>query len=476
MNIDLSRRNFLTGLAGASAVGLSGCLCDGSLFGTAGAPMRGFCAPKLPHIRLGVVGMGSRGCGVVGRVCNLPGITVTAVCDIYDFKIAKAQGILAKKNKPKAKEYYGPEEWKRLCDDPNVDVIYNTTPWEMHVEVQLRAMRAGKHVFTEVPSAFTVDECWELVETSEATRRHCMQLENCCYGETELLTLNLVRLGMLGEIVHAEGSYIHDLRVALANNFGPAGESWRYAWNRDHKGNYYPTHGLVPLCLEMDVNRGDRFDYLVSLESNSANIHHYMAEHKEIVNPRILDKIESGDMNSSLIKLKSGKSILLQHDVSSPRPYTRLQLVSGTKGCVLDYPFRVVLEETCGAGAHKWFDEQKTAEVKAKYMHPLWKKMSEMAKLVGGHGGMDFIMDARWVYCLQQGLPLDTDVYDLASTCCLCELTEKSVRDKSRPQDIPDFMRGAWRTAAQQPIVDIDLQRFGLDTKKVDRAEGQITV
>ena len=205
-----TRRDFLRGSAGMGMAALAtGCVSRGGWFGgTQGAPMHGFAAPKIPHIRLGVVGMGSRGCGVVGRVCNLPGITVTAVCDNVPEKIAKAQKILSNKKKTAAKEYLGDEAWKKLCEDPNVDVVYNTTPWDLHVPVQLGAMRGGKHVFTEVPSAFTVDECWELVEMSEKTKRHCMQLENCCYGEIEMLTFNLAKLGMLGELVHAEGAYL----------------------------------------------------------------------------------------------------------------------------------------------------------------------------------------------------------------------------------------------------------------------------
>ena len=460
---------------GASAAA-GGCATRGGLFDCAkGAPMHGFAAPAIPHIRLGVVGMGSRGCGVVGRACNLPGITVTAVCDNVPEKIAKAQQRLSDKGKPAAKEYLGDNAWRRLCEDPNVDVVYNTTPWALHVPVQLAAMRGGKHVFTEVPSALTVDDCWELIETSEKTKRHCMQLENCCYGEIEMLTFNLAKLGMLGELVHAEGAYIHDLRHMCQREW-PGCESWRFDENRLHGGNRYPTHGLVPLCLTMDINRGDRFDYLVSLESNQVNFKAYMAALLGNDNPRRLSKVKMADMNSTLIKTANGKSILVQHDVSSPRPYSRIQLVTGTKGAICDYPFRVVFEDSPGSGAHKWYDEKRAEEIRMKYRHPLWKTVGELAKRVGGHGGMDFIMDARWSYCLRLGLPLDMDVYDLAATCCLCELTEKSADNRSRMYEIPDFTRGAWRTNAPMPVVDIDLSRMGLRDENVTKAADQITV
>ena len=478
--MNATRRGFLKAgaLFGASAASTaSGALFSrGGLFDmTPGAPMHRWADKPMPHVRLGVVGMGSRGCGVVGRMCNLPGVTVTAICDNVPEKIAKAQKMLADKKRPAAKEYLGDDAWMRLCDDPNVDVVYNTTPWSLHVPVQLAAMNGGKHVFTEVPSAFTVDECWELVETSEKTRRHCMQLENCCYGEIEMLTFNLAKLGMLGEIVHGEGAYIHDLRHMCKTEW-PGCECWRFEENRVHGGNRYPTHGLVPLCLTMDINRGDRLDYLVSIDSNQANFRAYMEANLAADNPRRLSKVKMADMNSSLIKTANGKSILVQHDVSSPRPYSRIQLVTGTKGAICDYPYRVVFEDSPGSGAHRWFDDAKAKDIRERYRHPLWKTVGELAKRVGGHGGMDFIRDARWLYCLQQGIPLDMDVYDLAVTSCLCELTEISADNRGRTCDIPDFTRGEWRHSKPLEIVDIDLKKMGVDKSKVGAAEGQITV
>ena len=226
----------------------------------------------------------------------------------------------------------------------------------------------------------------------------------------------------------------------------------------------------------MDINRGDRLDYLVSLDSNQANFKAFMESKLSVDNPRRKANVKMADMNSSLIKTVNGKSILLQHDVSTPRPYSRIQFLSGTKGAICDYPYRVVFEDKPGSGAHKWYPEDKAKEIRAKYKHPLWKTVGELAKRVGGHGGMDFIMDTRWVYCLQQGLPLDMDVYDLAVTSCLCELTEKSADSRSRAYDIPDFTRGAWRTNKPMGIVDIDLDKMGLQDKNVKKAEGQITV
>ena len=459
-----NRRDFLKTLAvGGAACAVSGCTSQKSWIfgGVSGSPMHRYAAPALKHVRVGVVGIGSRGTAVIWRLAKLPNVTVTAVCDRIAEKAEKAKKLCADLKMPEPKTYVGEEAWKSLCDDPNVDVVYNTTPWLLHVPVQLHAMKCGKHVFTEVPSAFTVDECWELVETSEKTKCHCMQLENCCYGEIEMLTFNLARLGMLGELVHGEGAYIHDLRCICGLETSKK-EHWRFSYNREHAGNAYPTHGLVPLCLTMDVNRGDRLDYLVSLDSKQVNFKAYMDAKLPKGDFRREAKIAMGDMNSSLIKTVGGKSILVQHDVSTPRPYSRIQFLSGTKGAICDYPYRVAFEKSPGAGAHEWFKEAEAEEIRIKYRHPLWKTVGDLAKRVGGHGGMDFIMDARWVYCLQQGIALDMDVYDLAATCCICELTEKSALSRSKALDIPDFTRGAWRTNPKMEIVDIDLEKFGV--------------
>ena len=475
----MNRREFLKGAAwfGASAA-VAGCgtTRGGWLFGgTEGSPMHGFAAPALKEIRLGIVGMGGRGQGVMERVANLPGVKVVAICDKNPDTLAQARKRLADAKKPAAKEYLGDEAWRALCEDENVNVVYNTTPWELHVPVALGAMNGGKHVFTEVPSAFTVDECWELVETSEKTKCHCMQLENCLYGEIEMLTFNLAKLGMLGDIIHGEGAYIHDLRDMCNANY-PDYEYWRYPHNRDHSGNRYGTHGLVPLCITMDVNRGDKMDYLVSMDSREVNFKLFKENHLTEQDPRRHDTMKTGDMNTTLIRTNMGKTIMIQHDVSSPRPYSRIQLVSGSKGIVKDYPFQIALEEKNGAGAHGWFSNEKTIEIYNKYRHPLYKTIGDLAKRVGGHGGMDFIMDARWIYCLQQGLPLDTDVYDLASTCCIGELTETSVDNRSKAMDIPDFTRGAWKTNKPLDIVNIDLEKFGLKDENIGAADAQMNV
>jgi len=333
--------------------------------------------------------------------------------------------------------------------------------------VAVCAMENGKHALVEVPAAFTVEDCWLLVETSERTGMHCMQLENCCYGEIELLALNLVRKGLLGTLVHGEGAYLHDLR---SYNYNTPEEDagwhyrdfWRLKWNAAHKGNQYCTHGLGPICQYMGVNRGDRFDYLVSLESGQFGFEEYARGKYPPEDWRASLKVAMGDMNTTLVKTVRGRSILVQHDVSNPMPYDRLNTVVGTRGILADYPFRVGWEDEPGKGVHRFFDEARAAAVREDHMHPLWRQAGRLAQEVGGHDGMDLIMDLRWAYCMQNGLPLDQDVYDLAAWCSLGELTERSVREGSMPQKVPDFTRGAWEKRDPVGIESIDSSRMDI--------------
>ena len=458
-----NRRDFLKSAALAGVAGAGAKYLRAADAMAVGAPMLGFRCKPMETVRVGVVGLGSRGMGMINRVGKLPGVVVAAVCDIQDAKINAAKGSLARQKRPEPRVYKGPEAYKALCDSGDVDVVYNTTPWHLHVPVALAAREGGKHVLTEVTAAMTVEDCWKVVETCEKRRVHCMQLENCIYGEIEMLTFNLVRQGVLGEVMHAEGAYNHDGRH-MANDLFPAYQYWRYDWYRDHAGNPYPTHGLVPLCLTMDVNRGDRFDYVVSADSKNVSFAYFMEHGLRPNNPRKGQTLKVGDVNTSLIKTVGGKTIMLQHTVSTPRPYSRIQTVQGTRGIISDYPYRIALEGEgryfYGSGAHGWWDEKRANEIREKYKHPLWKTIGELAKKSGGHGGMDYIQDARWSYCLRMGLPLDTSVYDLATTGCLCELTEKSAKNRSQSMDVPDFMRGAWKTAPKMDVVDIDLAHF----------------
>ena len=485
MKTNMNRRDFLKGTAwmGAAAM-VAGCQMNRFGFGQGGQMQDyAFTGLKGKKIRVGFVGIGSRGSGAVHRVSMIPGVEIVALCDKDPAAVERNLKWLAdSKYKAVPKKYVGDEAYKELCDFGECDVVYCATPWALHQPVALRALLGGKIALVEVTSALTVDESWELVEASEKWRIPCMQLENCVYGEIELLELNLARLGMFGEINHAEGAYIHDLREVIPSVGTHYNTEWiwRYGENMAHKGNRYPTHGLVPICQTMGINRGDRFDYLVSLENGPHNVNYeyFKKEFLTDADPRKKDPPAAmGDMNTTLIKTVNGKSIMVQHDVSSPRPYSRVNLISGTRGIVRDFPFQCAFEDKCFDGkAHGWFSDAKAAEIREKYMHPMWRDVSDMAKKVGGHGGMDFIMDLRWAWCLQNGEPLDMDVYDLAATSCICELTETSVRKGSKPVSIPDFTRGNWRNVKPWGVVNVDLKKMGLDSGGVKKDEAALSV
>ena len=491
----IERRDFLKGTAWMGlAAAAAGCHMNRLGFGEGGI-MQNYAYRRLVgrKIRTAFIGVGSRGSSAVHRAASIPGIEIVALCDKNKERVdLNLQWLAEHKYHAVPKSYVGDEAYKSLCDFGDCDVVYCATPWALHQPVALRALNGGKVALVEVTSALTTEECWELVEASEKYRIPCMQLENCVYGEIELLELSLARAGMFGEINHAEGAYIHDLREiipSVGKTYNREWE-WRYGENMQHKGNRYPTHGLVPICQTMGINRGDRFDYLVSLEDGPYNKNYelFKKEFLTDADPRKKDPPAAmGAMNTTLIKTVNGKSIMVQHDVSSPRPYSRIQLISGTRGAACDYPFRCTFEKTSfekeigedgkeRGVTHKWFSENKTAEIREKYMHPMWRDVSDVAKKVGGHGGMDFIMDLRWVWCLQNGEPLDMDVYDLAATSCLCELTETSVRNGSKPVSIPDFTRGNWRNVEPWGIVNVDLKKMGIDKSSVSKDGAALNV
>ena len=470
-----TRREFFKSAAWMGAVAMAaGCANNPlKLFGTTGAPMQGFALKPMKKVRVACIGVGVRGVSALRRISMIPGTEVVAIADLFQDRIDGELKWLRENGKPTPKfAKAGPEEYKRICESDSVDVIYNVTPWHMHEPIAVYAMEHGKVVLNEVPGTQTVDGCWNLVETSERTRMPCMMLENCCYGEEELLMLNMAKLGLFGEITHGEAAYIHDQRDLLyrfnryhtmdgERDSVKAGKpGWTLHFYAKHGGNQYPTHGLGPVAMYMDINRGDSFDFLVTMESKQASHPHYS---RELFDDWRRDfDVKIGDMSQTLIRTKLGRSILLQFDTCTPRPYSRINLISGTRGMAMGYPeFRVALENKAGDGkAHQFMDAAATAALRKKYAHPMWKVAGEVAKKVGGHGGMDFIMDLRWSYCLQNGIPLDTDVYDLAAWSSIVELTRRSVESGSRPVECPDFTRGAWKGGKGFAIDEMDISKL----------------
>jgi len=396
-------------------------------------------------IRLGVIGTGGRGNSLVDNFSAVPGVRITALCDTVKDKVLKTQARLDKAGKasqPIALFHSGDHAFEGLLKRDDIDLVVIATPWIWHVPMAVAGMKQGKHVAIEVPAARTMAECWDMVNTSEATQRHCIQLENCCYGYNEMMVLNMVRAGLFGELTHGGAAYNHDLRSILFSNEGEG--LWRRAEHLNRDGNLYPTHGLGPVAHYMDVNRGDRFDTLVSMSSISAGLQEYRKQKLDASDPRRKEVYKEGDFNVSLIRTVKGRVIELEHNVSSPQPYDRINLIAGTKGIFRDYPPRVYID-----GARRESFESLDL-YKEKYEPALWKRIGDMAKELGGHGGMDFVMAYRLAECMKLGLAPDIDVYDAAAWSAPIPLSEASVANGGAPQKFPDFTRGKWQT--RQPV------------------------
>jgi len=410
----------------------------------------GLRAPALDEVRVGFIGVGHRGPSAVKRLCHIPKCNVVGICDVYEDRAAKSAADVAAAGHPKPETYFGSEEaYKELCERPDVNLIYVCTPWQFHVPMALYAMQCGKHVCCEVPVAMTVEDCWRLVEMAERTRLHCMMLENCCYGEDELFALSLARNGLLGELVHGDCGYIHELRAGLTD--GTYYKSYPLEFFKAHTGNSYPTHGLGPIAQYMGINRGDRFERLVSLSSGEFGFTSYIKEKFGEADPRAHVPHKTGDMSTTIIRTAKKRTIMVQYGRYSPRPYSRINLITGTQGTLCSYPLRVALSPKWEA----WLDDKSLAELQEKYRHPLWKKIGEIAKKNGGHGGMDYIMEYRLCHCLLNGLPLDQDVYDGVTWSSLVELTERSALKDGASVEVPDFTRGAWKTAQPLGLVEV---------------------
>ena len=409
--------------------------------------MLGFAAEPLDVVRVGFVGLGMRGPGAVKRFAQIEGTEIVALCDLLPENIEDTQRLLESLGRPRVANeavYSGEDGWRELCQRTDIDLIYIVTPWRLHTPMAVYAMECGKHVAVEVPAAMTVAECWQLVDTSERTRRHCMMLENCIYDHFELTTLNMAQQGLFGEILHVEGAYIHNLDEFWDEYQG----NWRLKYNQQHRGDVYATHGLGPVCQLLNIHRGDRMTHLVSMDTKSVC---GLATAKEKLGA---DTFANGDHTCTLIATEAGKTISLQHNVYTPRPYNRLYQLSGTKGFANKYPVKGFLfaDAASASGnpdhenlsAHKFVPEAVRDALLEKYRHPIQIELMEQAKKVGGHGGMDYIMDARLVYCLRHGLPLDQDVYDAAEWSCIGELSAASIENGSMPVLVPDFTRGEW--------------------------------
>lgn len=423
----------------------------------------GLTADKLQTVRVAFVGLGMRGPGAVGRFCHIPGVQIVALCDYEESRAENCQGYLRNAGLPPAAIYSGEKGYEELCKRPDIDLVYVAVDWDHHFPVAKCALENGKHTAIEVPSVMNLEQCWELINLSEKTRKHCMILENCCYDWFEMHTLNMAQHGVFGEVLYAKGAYIHDLDDFWDYYWkNPSNDpdklGWRMKYNKENRGDVYATHGLGPVAQVLDIHRGDRIKTLVAMDTKSVHGKEYV----EKKTGKECKEYRNGDQTTTLMRTENGKMIEIQHNVMNPQPYNRLYQLTGTRGFADKYPMK---NDTVGRGyavdanqlkvsghqpkvdnlsAHDYMPDEEQAALTQQYYHPILKKYRAKAAKVGGHGGMDFVMDSRLVYCLQNGLPLDMDVYDLAEWCCLAELGSLSMDNNSAPVAFPDFTRGHW--------------------------------
>ncbi len=472
-----SRKEFLksAGLAGIGLTGvgaLSSCASSqaGPMAGTDSPEelqngyykqqfnMSGYAAPALDQVRIGVIGTGNRGRSNTGRFARIEGVEIKALCDLKEQAAQQAIDELKQNGSTHNPEVYAGSEdvWKEMCDRDDIDLVIINTPWHLHAPQAIYAMEKGKHVATEIPAAQTLEDCWMLVETSERTRKHCFQMTNVCYGFFEMVTLNMARAGFFGEVIHGEGAYIHQL---ISNKFSRSlhQDLWRLRENASRNGNLYPHHGLGTIAQIMEINHGESMDFMVSISSNDFMMRDKAEELAETDSffEKFTDKTFRGNMNTSIIKTKMGRTIMLQHDVTSPRPYSRIHKVSGTKAMARAYPTPQIGNDY----REGWFSESKFREVEEQYTPEITKRVGEMARRMGGHGGMDTMMTWRLIDCLRNGIPLDMNVYDAALWSAIIPMSEWSVANEGRPVSFPDFTSGSWKTNKQG--MDIQLEKGG---------------
>lgn len=418
----------------------------------------GLALPKKKVVRIGLVGLGMRGPGAVENFSLIPGVQVVALCDYEEKRAVKQNEHLRKNGLAPAAVYYGEKGYEALCKRPDIDLVYIATDWEHHAIVAKCALENGKNVADEVPSAMNLQECWDLINLAEQKQLNCMILENCCYDWFEMRTLNMAQHGVFGEILRAQGAYIHNLDDFWdyywknPNGSDPDQLGWRLKYNKENRGDLYATHGLGPVAQALDIHRGDRMKTLVSMDTKS--VHGKELVEKKTGKP--CTEFRNGDHTTTLIRTEGEKVIELQHDVMNPQPYNRLYQLTGTRGFANKYPvegYAVDASQLKATGnqpkvddlsTHSFMPDEQRKALEEKYESPILKKFGKLAKEVGGHGGMDFIMCARLIYCLQNGLPLDMDVYDLAEWCAIAELSAISLDNDCSPVTFPDFTRGLW--------------------------------
>ena len=461
---NLNRRNFikkssLTATSLYTAINLA-CSEENEKTSSGGKYMGDYAAPKLETVRIAVIGVGARGSGHIKQFAAIEGTEIVAIADLYEDLVDKSVRSCLQidgKRHQNISRYFGDENlWGKMLVDVKPDAVIIATNWNNHAKMSIESMKNGAHAFVEVPIAVTINEMWEIVNTSEKTQKHCMMMENVNYGREELLYLNLCRKGIIGDLLHAEAAYIHELRFQMEEQERGTG-SWRTHHYAKRNGNLYPTHGLGPVAQYMNLSRGeDQFNTIVSFSTPAVGRKLYAEKNYEKDHKWNTLNYNGGDLNTSIIKTNLGRTIMVQWDETSPRPYSRLNLIQGTKGTLAGFPTRVALQGGVPGATddhHSWVTGKKLETLYEQYDHPMYKRLEAKAKKMGGHGGMDFIMLYRMVECLINGIPLDRNVYEGCFWSSVSPLSEISVSKGGMPQKFPDFTRGMWKKTNPLKII-----------------------
>ncbi len=425
-------------------------------------PLNAMAEQQQEIVRVGIIGAGFRSHEHLSNFLQRKDVEVIALADPQERSINEALEVFKKYNAKEPKIFKkGDYDYKNLLALKELDAVVICSPWEWHSKQCIDAMDAGKIVGVEVCGAVTLQECWDVVKTSERTKVPLMLLENVCYRRDVMAIMHMANKGMFGELLHGQGGYEHDLRGVLFNDgktaydsgvlFGKEAYSeaqWRTQHYIDRNGELYPTHGLGPVALMMNINRGNRMTKLSSVATKSRGLNKYIAEHpsggKNHPNAKV--KFKCGDIVNTQIQCSNGETILLTHDTSSPRPYNLGFKVQGTEGLWQDYGWGAkdqgfIYLENVSAKKHRW---ETTEKWLTDNDHPLWQKYSSLAD-GAGHGGMDFFVDHAFIECIKRKEHFPMDVYDYASWYAITPLSEKSIVEGGQMQKIPDFTNGAWK-------------------------------
>ncbi|MBQ8508369.1 MAG: Gfo/Idh/MocA family oxidoreductase [Clostridia bacterium] len=389
----------------------------------------------MDKVRVGWVGLGGRGRGLLEMVLNtMPDVDIVGVCDLYEDRTEAGRKLVEEK---RGVNPLTVTDYRRLLERDDIDAIITPSAWEAHVDVCIDSMLAGKYVATEVGGAYSVEQCWELVRTYERTRVPCMMLENCCYGKEEMTVLNMIKQGLFGELIHCEGGYEHDLRDEVA--LGNVNRHYRLRNYKNRCGELYPTHELGPIAKYLNINRGNRMVMLTAMASKSAGLHTWINEKKGADFENANTTFCEGDVVTTCIKCAHGETIVLTHDTTLPRPYSRGNRVQGTKGIWFEDTHGVLFDGTAQGESftHRYTNIN---EYYDKYLHPLWRNY----EVVGGHGGMDYLVMRGFIEAVKNQTQTPIDVYDTAAWMSITPLSENSIACGSMPVAIPDFTNGKW--------------------------------